>query len=179
MYNFYEYFNISKNAELSVIINSYKNKILTYNKYPKLTERQIYEIKMLKIGLYILTNKNLKKKYNKLIDLRNKTNENCIKINHKEEENNNPINETKQLSLTIPSECNQIHEMSLDSLFNIDNSWMEHIEKNNTKTNKKDRILPNTIGDRVFSMPLNNYNKSFSAEHEIELRNKHQCRDEN
>jgi|UniRef100_A0A6C0EEE9 hypothetical protein len=72
MYNFYEFFNISNNSSLKEIINAYKTKIILYNKIDKLSDRQKYEIKMLKIGLYILTNKNLKKKYNKIIEMKNK-----------------------------------------------------------------------------------------------------------
>ena len=48
MYNFYEYLNISNTAEVLDIILAYKNKILSYNQCDNFTERQIYEIKILK-----------------------------------------------------------------------------------------------------------------------------------
>jgi len=84
MYNFYEYLNISNTAEVLDIILAYKNKILSYNQCDNFTERQIYEIKILKIALYILTNKNLRKKYDKLLILKNKKefiSKNSININ--------------------------------------------------------------------------------------------------
>lgn len=71
MYNFYEYLNIDVNASNKEILSQYKNKILEYNNFDKLSKRQKYEIKMLKIGLYILTNKKLREKYNKLINIKN------------------------------------------------------------------------------------------------------------
>ena len=214
MYNFYEYFNISDKTSISEIIAAYKNKILIYNNYTKLTDRQSYEIKMLKIGLYILTNKNLKKKYNKIINLRNKSvntlssiniksNNNLIldssenikksisdsidnkdqksisdSIDNKDQKSNDILLQKSQeyTDISLPLEHNLTYEMNLDSQFNIDNSWMKHINKN--ENNKKDRIQPNTIGDRIFSIPLLNDYKKFPAEFEIELRKKHQCRDQ-
>ena len=79
MYNFYEYFCIEHDANIKTIILAYRNKISKYFIYNDLSDRQIYEIKMLKTGLYILTNKKLRKKYNKLIKIQNEIDINTTK----------------------------------------------------------------------------------------------------
>jgi hypothetical protein len=162
MYNFYEYFEITENVNFQEIIEAYKIKIKKYLKYSDLTSRQKYEIKMLKIGLYILTNNKLRNKYNKLIKIKN-NGEN--KISNENELNTKPI--------SIPNEHNIIYDYNLDNLFKIDNSWMESVDKKKDEA-KKNRIEPNSIGDRIFSLaqPTKNYPTDF----EYEIRKKTQCR---
>ena len=120
MYNFYEYLNISNTAEVLDIILAYKNKILSYNQCDNFTERQIYEIKILKIALYILTNKNLRKKYDKLLILKNK----------KEFISKNSININTVNSKALLSNLNMdFDEKSyLDQLNNIGSSFREDPE---------------------------------------------------
>lgn len=60
MFNIYNYLNINNNSNIIEIIQSYKNKIKVYNNI-ELNEQQCKEIKILKICLYILSNKKLKK----------------------------------------------------------------------------------------------------------------------
>ena len=125
MYNFYEYFNISSDATTEKILKAYKNKIRSFNKYPKLSERQKYEIKMSKIGLFILTNSQLRKNYNRLINVNPLIDDNII------------INKS---------------ETNMDSLFDIDNSWKENIKIN--IDSKKNKIESQILSDRVFSIPI-------------------------
>ena len=63
MNNFYELFEISNSASINDVKLAYKNKINEFNYLPFLTDEQIYQIKTLKIGLHILTNNELRKKY--------------------------------------------------------------------------------------------------------------------
>ena len=69
MDNLYEYLDISISATKKQIIEAYKQKISKYLPLTSLSDKEIYEIKMLKVGLYILTNDTLKHKYNILIKL--------------------------------------------------------------------------------------------------------------
>jgi hypothetical protein len=71
MKNLYEYFEVSKDANIKEILKSYKQKIANYTILDSLTDKQIYEIKMLKVGLHILTNSFLRHKYNLLLEIEN------------------------------------------------------------------------------------------------------------
>ena len=199
MYNFYEFFNISNNSSLKEIVNAYKIKIILYNNIEKLSDRQKYEIKMLKIGLYILTNKNLKKKYNKIIEMKDKktinlntdskiiteiqnsgsddlVNEikpkNLLPTEVDDIKNNQTLNDNQQNFK--PNDNNTLNDFNLDNLFKIDNAWMDNIEKNN-EDSKKSKIECNSLSDRIFS--LSQINKIYPADFENTLRKKTQCRE--
>ena len=54
--NFYDLFEIRSNSSTKEIIMAYENKITKFNNIDKLSNKQIQEIKQLKIGIYILIN---------------------------------------------------------------------------------------------------------------------------
>jgi DnaJ-class molecular chaperone len=71
MDNFYKLFEISLDASINDIIIAYKSKIKQYNFINNLNEAQIIQIKKFKMGLYILTNLELREKYNEYINSQN------------------------------------------------------------------------------------------------------------
>ena len=64
MDNFYELFDVFPNSSKKEIIMAYENKITKYNNIKTLSNKQIYDIKMLKIGLHVLINH--REKYNQI-----------------------------------------------------------------------------------------------------------------
>jgi DnaJ-class molecular chaperone len=71
MDNYYELLNINNNASFENINIAYENAISKYNNLTFLLPQQISEIKKLKTALYILTNPELKNKYdNKLSNIK-------------------------------------------------------------------------------------------------------------
>ena len=159
-YNFYELFEIRSNSSTKEIIMAYENKITKFNNIDKLSNKQIQEIKQLKIGIYILINQKLRNKYNILLKLNNEDN----KLSDKE-----------------PCAVNHENIDSLDSLFNIDNSWIKNNDSinnsiNNDNTGRKSKNENNMLGDRVFSLSKLNKRPGYSSDFEIELRNSSQGR---
>jgi DnaJ-class molecular chaperone len=155
MNNFYDYFEVMENASTKEIILAYENKITKYNNLVSLTETQINEIKLLKKGLYILTNKKLREKYDlKLIT----TNIQVADIQ-------------EDVTTFIPVADNHEEVASFDTVFNVDNSWMKSIESNESNSRKNSE--PNTLGNRIFSLSDLN-KKAFSTDTDIFLR-KQQC----
>jgi hypothetical protein len=139
--NFYSLFEIHPTSTSKDIINAYKNKIKKFRNIQYLDNNQILEIKNLKTGLYILHNKKLRLKYNKSIGL----------------------------ELDEPLPMNHEIENSLESVFNVDNSWMNtnnDIKNNNKKNNNETNI----IGDRIFSLSNLNKKPGYSTNDEIDLR---------
>lgn len=166
MNNFYKMFEIPPIASSKEIIMAYENKITKYNNTNKLSKEQIYDIKMLKIGLHILINPKLRKKYN--LSIKNSNN----KISHEDNiKINKPANE--------PMALNYVNDNSLDSLFNVDNSWMKNININSesVQSNKKNNFDTN-IGNRVFSLSNLNKRPGFSTDFETELRKPLQGRED-
>jgi hypothetical protein len=153
MNNFYELFNITHTDSTEKIIMAYKKKINTYNNINKLSKEQIYDIKMLKTGLYILINPKLREKYNETL-------------------NKNITNDT----LAIKS-INEDALDTLDSLFNVDNSWMNNINVNKEQSAKKNNFETN-IGDRVFSLSELNKRPGYSHDFDGELRKPLQGRED-
>jgi hypothetical protein len=140
--NFYNLLEIHPTSKSIYILEAYKNKINKFRNIVILDHNHISEIKQLKKGLYILLNKDLRSKYNNKIGLKKSLNE--------------------------PLPMNHEIDNTLDSVFNIDNSWMTtHSKKNN---DKKDNNEINVISDRIFS--LSNFNKKpgYSTNDEIDLR---------
>jgi hypothetical protein len=51
-----------------------------------------------------------------------------------------------------PKALNEGEHNNLDSLFNIDNSWMTKTDSSNNSNKKKNLVEGNEIGNRIFSM---------------------------
>jgi len=135
-YNLLEINNISNQTE---ILNAYQNKIKKFRNRNRYDNSEIFEIKLLKKALYILTNQKLKLKYDNILGLTN---------NRGPEASNNDSTD------------------NLDSVFNIDNTWMDtHKLTANVKKNEL-----NNIGDRIFSLSSLNKKPGYSTNDEINLR---------
>jgi DnaJ-class molecular chaperone len=141
MDNYYELFNINKNASTKDIINAYENKINYYNNCENLSEKDIINIKIYKKGLYILTNSNLRNNYNNLLFNNNVMAEN---------DNNDNLN-------------------NLDDLFNVDKSWMKEFNYDDNDNIKKQSIQ-NNLNDRIFNVSFINNRPGYSTDSEINLR---------
>jgi hypothetical protein len=138
MNNYYNYFDVKETATTKEIILAYENKITKYNNLKTLSDVQMNELKLLRKGLYILSNDELREKYNKKL-------------------------------FNIPVAENHDEISSLDTVFNIDNSWMKTVNVEESRKN----VEPNVLGNRIFS--LSDLNKSnFCTDSEIFLR-KQQC----
>ncbi len=167
--DFYNLFEVMSSASTREIIMSYENKITKYNNLKKLSKQQIYEIKLLKSGLYILTNNELRNKYNRII--KNTKPVKSIKSTKSNKKSNN----------NVPCADNQTNDLTLDELFNVDNSWMKKIDTNDKDkeiNNRKSKLETNTLGDRIFSMSTYNKRPGYSSDCEIELRKPQQGRED-
>jgi hypothetical protein len=131
--NFYDLFEIDNTSLINDIVTAYKNKINQFNGMDELSDEDISRIKLLKIGLYILITPNLRTIY-----------DNKIKFVESEQVKSDNNNEPKAL--------NEGENNNLDSLFNIDNSWMTKTDSSNNSNKKKNLVEGNEIGDRIFSM---------------------------
>ncbi len=154
--NFYKLLDITNSASSYEIKKAYHNKIKKFNNISKLSDNQIGDIKMLKIALYVLLNSELKQKYD------------------------NYINSVKQetASLFEPQAINQNEDETLDSLFNVDNTWMNNEQKTSDNSLRRNRFENNSIGDRVFSMSYLNKRPGYSSDFEIEIRKPLQGRED-
>lgn len=177
--NFYKLFEILPNASNKEIIMAYENKITKYNNIKKLSNEQINDIKMLKIGLHVLITPNLRKKYNKSFNISNKLN---IDKYDKVESDPIALNSGNEITHTkyefLPQNISHSDE-TLESLFNVDNTWMKdiNISLDATQTNKKNNFDRN-IGDRIFSLSNINQRPGFSSDFEAELRKPLQGRED-
>jgi len=121
MENYYNLLGINTDSTKNEIINAYNYKISKYNNFDLFSNDNIKEIKSLKTALFILCNKKLRKKYNKLIK------NNDIKPYTLEDNND------------------------LDSLFKIEpiTSFPEHkiFNPNDTKKNRSENTY---VNDRTF-----------------------------
>ncbi len=140
--NFYDLFEIDNTSLTSEIRDAYKNKIKSFNQMDDLTDEDINRIKLLKIGLYILITPNLRKIYdNRMIRAESK------------DMNDEPKETKTSLSSLGPQAPNEIGDSNnLDSLFEIDNSWMNKSEKSEAVNKKKNLVEGSEIGNRIFSM---------------------------
>lgn len=154
--NFYKLLDITNLASKKEIKIAYQNKIIKFNNITKLSDNQISDIKMLKIALYVLLNSELKKKYDKYIQCEKK----------------------ETVSQAEPQAINQNEDETLDSLFNVDNTWMNSEQKTSDNSLRRNRFENNTIGDRVFSMSHINKRPGYSSDFEIELRKPLQGRED-
>ena len=169
LYNYYELFEIINTSSTKQIIKAYQNKIMNYNN-ENLSQIQINEIKILKMGLYILITQDLRIIYDYLLNDQLKCNQ----------ENNEKIS-------ISPAELGDIHsvssfkteyaeENSLDALFNIDNTWKDKITINTSNGDEKESGYKKTqnktdiITNRIFSMAEFNKKPDFPSDFETELR---------
>ena len=67
MENFYDLLKITPNANKNDIINAYKSSIKHYIDIGHLNNDQINEIRTLKSALYVLSNDDLRNKYNDIL----------------------------------------------------------------------------------------------------------------
>ena len=158
--NFYKLLELQSSASRKEIILGYQNKIIKFNNIPRLSNDQINDIKMLKIALYVLLNNKLKQKYDNFIQSE-KITEPCEKARFSE-----------------PSAMNQNEDESLDSLFNVDNTWMNNQQKTSDNSLRRNKFENNSIGDRVFSMSHLNKRPGYSSDFEIEIRKPLQGRED-
>ena len=167
LYNYYELFEILNTATTKQIIKAYQNKIINYNN-DKLSQTQINEIKLLKIGLYILMNTELRIIYDQLLN--NQSQQLTPPLNNEYPNENHDSVPNAVLNNT------SVEENTLDSLFNIDNTWRDKdIQKytNDTSANlgyKKTQNKTNIITNRIFSMAEFNKKPDFPSDFETELR---------
>ena len=142
--NFYDLFEIDNTSVINDIVAAYKNKINQFNGMDELSDEDISKIKLFKIGLYILITPNLRTIYDN-------------KIKYQENSDNN------EPSTFEPKALNEGENNNLDSLFNIDNSWMTKKDSSNNSNKKKNLVEGNEIGDRIFSMKnITKQNDNFS-----------------
>jgi len=154
--NFYKLLDITHLASSNEIKMAYQKKITKFNNITKLSNDQISDIKMLKIALYVLLNCKLRQKYDNYIK--------SVKI--------------ETISQSEPQAINQNEDETLDSLFNVDNTWMNSDQKTSDNSLRRNRFENNSIGDRVFSMSHLNKRPGYSTDFEIELRKPLQGRED-
>ena len=135
MDNYYELFNLKYKCKTNDIFNSYKNNINKYYNIINLSNQDIINIKKLKKGLYILSNDELKKKYDIL--LFNNNNNNILSAN-----------DEIDINLDILFSSNNVNNIKIDNIkkkeqkFNaefINNRIFQEIHDNN-KANKTNNI---------------------------------------
>lgn len=149
MENYYFLLGVDINAEPQQVFQAYQSKIFKFNFIDDLTNEDINEIKLLKKGLYILTNQELRIKYNNIANF----------------SNNNLNNQ-----YNIPQAQNQDNEETLDTLFNVDNTWMNNLPTFDKNENSKKKSEASFINDRIFSLSNLQSRPGYSADNEIELR---------
>ena len=152
MDDYYQLLNINKNASFENINLAYENAISKYNNLTFLLPQQISEIKKLKTALYILTNPELKNKYDNQLS------------------NIKPHNIDNQLSNIKPHNID--NDDDLDSVFKVDNDWMKN------KHNITDKIEGNVISNRIFSLSHMNSRPGYSNDFDLEIRKPLQGRPE-
>jgi len=167
LYNYYELFEIINTSSAKQIIKAYQNKIMNYNN-ENLSQIQMNEIKILKIGLYILLTPDLRIIYDHLLNDELKCNqENNEQISISPAE----LGDTQGVS-SFKTEYTEGN--SLDALFNIDNTWKDKITINTSNEKeseyKKTQNKTDIITNRIFSMAEFNKKPDFPSDFETELR---------
>jgi hypothetical protein len=156
MQNYYNILEVDITTNNNNIKNSYKNKIKNFYDKTELSQDDINYIKLLKIGLYILTSQNLKNNYNKL--LFNKEKDNKLSEDNNLLEDNKLSKDNNLLEDNILEENNEkIYNM--DEIFNVNNKWMNNITINNDEK----KLDNNMINNRIFTLHQNNnrYDENF------------------
>ena len=114
---------------------------------------QINNIKLLKTGLYILTNPELRIIYDNILNKQSNTLDDLFNID------------------------NNKQSVAFDELFNVDNSWMNNqTNQSNQEYSRKNKFESNVFGDRIFSLSEFNKKPNYSSEFESQLRKPQQGR---
>jgi hypothetical protein len=174
MITYYDVLNVSPIDDNDTIYNNYYELISNYNN-PVLSDKEKSEIKFIKMALYVLTNENLKNKYNYYIYKEQNKKENSLKDFKQSVDNNNDVNNnindvnnninqvnnntnqvnnnTNQFSnenkVFIPA--NELSNDNLEQVFNVDNTWMANMDKIKM-TDKNDKLDNRIISDRIFDL---------------------------
>jgi hypothetical protein len=213
--DFYTLFDITPNSDEKQIKLGYLNKISKFNNIKKISNENIKEIKLLKTGLYILTNMELKNIYDKRImkisdSEKNKEFSDNTRIDNepaknqrflsatlseknKEFSDNEPatfesydsksgmllINSGKTRIDNDPLPENHENNDTFDTVFKVDNSWMNQVNVNSeTNNGRKNKGENNTISNRIFSLSEFNKKPNFSSDVDSELRRPLQGRED-
>lgn len=141
---YYDLLEVKPNSNSKEIIDAYKKKINKFKNINNFDNNQISEIKLFKKALYILINKNLRLKYNSNLKLNNEP----LPMNHESSD-------------------------TFDSVFKIDNSWMNNHNSINNNHEKKNKVNNenNIFSERIFSLSNLNKKPGYSTNDEINLRN--------
>jgi DnaJ-class molecular chaperone len=160
MITYYDVLNVTPVDDKETIYNNYNNVISYYNN-PNLTPEQQSQVKFIKMALYVLTNDNLKNKYNYYIykeqskQSKKPVSENSLKDFKEPQENN------------VVSANNEEDNQSLDNVFNVNTSWMNN---NDSFSNNDDGKLDNKIiSNRVFDL-TNIYDRKMKYD-ELKIEN--------
>jgi hypothetical protein len=165
--NFYDLFEIENTSLINNIVSAYKNKINPFNQMEELSDEDISKIKLYKIGLYILITPNLRTIYDNKIKYTSSKDSEILEPSSFESLDSKSRmllnNLGKAQVVNEPVALNESVHNNLDSLFNIDNSWMTKTETSNSVNKKKNLVEGNEIGNRIFSMKeLNKQSDTFS-----------------
>lgn len=156
MITYYDVLNVSPLDTTETIYKNYYDAISYYNN-PNLTEDQVFQIKFIKMALYVLTNDTLKNKYNyyiykKKLELNKSVEpENSLKDfknNNNDLSANNNVSANNDTSSNNVSANNDVQEQTLDTVFNVDNKWMN----NNSFSNDDGKLDNKIISNRVFDL---------------------------
>ncbi len=158
MITYYDVLNVSPIDDNDTIYNNYYEIISKYNN-PVLTDKDKSEIKFIKMALYVLTDENLKNKYNYYIYKEQNKKENSLKDFKQSEDNNTQsLSDVKDMynndnnnnnKVFIPA--NELSNDNLEQVFNVDNSWMGNMDKIKM-TDKNDKLDNRIISDRIFDL---------------------------
>jgi len=165
--NFYDLFEIENTSLINNIVSAYKNKINPFNQMEELSDEDISKIKLYKIGLYILITPNLRTKY-----------DNKIKYTVPKDSSATLLGKSLAFPNNEPVALNEGEHNNLDSLFNLDNSWMTKTDTSNSVNKKKNLVEGNEIGNRIFSMKDMNKQSDTFSEFANNLRKPLQGREE-
>jgi DnaJ-class molecular chaperone len=167
--DFYTLFDITPNSDEKHIKLGYLNKISKFSNIKKISNENIREIKLLKTGLYILTNMELKNIY-----------DNIIRKNSNRQPDTATLSEkNKDFSDNEPLPENHENNDTFDTVFKVDNSWMNQVNVNSeTNNGRKNKGENNTISNRIFSLSEFNKKPNFSSDIDSELRRPLQGRED-
>lgn len=175
--DFYTLFDVTPNSDEKQIKLGYLNKISKFNNIKKISNENIKEIKLLKTGLYILTNMELKNIYDKRI----------MKISDKQTDESYDsksgmlLNNSGKTIIDNDEPLAENHENNdtFDTVFKVDNSWMNQVNVNSeTNNGRKNKGENNTISNRIFSLSEFNKKPNFSSDVDSELRRPLQGRED-
>jgi DnaJ-class molecular chaperone len=142
MENFYDLLKINSKVNRDEIFIAYRDSMKKYINLNCLDSEQINNIKSLKSALYVLSNDDLRIKYDNLLSKAN---------------NIHP--------------ANNILDDNLDSLFNVDNSWMKNDKQDGSNNTRKNKGFNNSIGDRIFSLQELNKRPLYPVEYNTKTLN--------